>query len=239
MVGGSYMASWVKNIRVADELLKRGLKVDKESFIIGSIAPDCNVENEDWTNFIPTREETHWMSKKRKKNTSDYLAFFDQHLDSKVDDFKKMSFLLGYFVHLLTDQKMAVYIRDEKRVDNIYKRLQLHDKMHDKIIGEVKDFNTLKRIFGKQCLFEDANTLDRIYLDNNKDSSYLTILPFIDYVPRYLNMFPEGAYERKIKVMVVDYSKAKGKLIFFDSKENDELINNIIFECSDYLSGWM
>jgi len=34
--------------------------------------------------------------------------------------------------------------------------------------------------------------------------------------------------------MVVDYSKAKGNLILFDSKENDELINDIIFECSEY-----
>jgi len=52
----------------------------------------------------------------------------------------------------------------------------------------------LLRIFWQLSLFEDTNTLDRIYLENNKNSSYLTILPFIDYVPSYLNMVPEGAY---------------------------------------------
>jgi len=53
------------------------------------------------------------------------------------DFFKKMSFLYVKFVHLLTDQKKAVYVRAEKRVRNIYKCLKLYDRMYEQKIGEV------------------------------------------------------------------------------------------------------
>lgn len=42
--------------------------MDRRGFCVGNIAPDCNVENEDWTEFTPSREVTHWMSAERKKH---------------------------------------------------------------------------------------------------------------------------------------------------------------------------
>lgn len=58
------MAGWITHMRIADEVMKRLPGLDRLCFCMGSIAPDCNVENEDWTAFTPPREVTHWMSGK-------------------------------------------------------------------------------------------------------------------------------------------------------------------------------
>jgi len=48
-----------------------------------------------------------------------------------------MSLLFGYYAHLFTDQKMAVYIQDAKKVRKFYKSLRLYDKKYEQIIGVV------------------------------------------------------------------------------------------------------
>lgn len=41
------MAGWITHMRLADGVLKTLPELDKVGFCVGSIAPDCNVENED------------------------------------------------------------------------------------------------------------------------------------------------------------------------------------------------
>ena len=60
------MATWVTHLMVADEVIKKIPSLCKHEFFVGNIAPDCNVENEDWISFIPSREVTHWMGNERK-----------------------------------------------------------------------------------------------------------------------------------------------------------------------------
>lgn len=55
------MATWGTHLRIADTLFDMGLKLDEVGFCVGSIGPDCNIENEDWSAFIPSREVTHWI----------------------------------------------------------------------------------------------------------------------------------------------------------------------------------
>lgn len=50
------MATWVTHLMVADEVIKKIPSLCKHEFFVGNIAPDCNVENEDWISFIPSRE---------------------------------------------------------------------------------------------------------------------------------------------------------------------------------------
>ena len=73
------MANWITHLRIADEVLRHVPELDKTGFCMGSIAPDCNVENEDWTAFTPSREATHWMANE-KKRSSDYEAFYRRYL---------------------------------------------------------------------------------------------------------------------------------------------------------------
>lgn len=56
------MATWVTHLMIADRVLQRIPELKKHEFCVGNIAPDCNVENDDWTSFTPPRELTHWMT---------------------------------------------------------------------------------------------------------------------------------------------------------------------------------
>ena len=53
------MATWVTHLMIADGVLQHFPSLDRHGFCVGNIAPDCNVENEDWTAFTPSREVTH------------------------------------------------------------------------------------------------------------------------------------------------------------------------------------
>ena len=99
------MASWVNHLRIADGVLRKLPTLDRRGFCVGNIAPDCNVENEDWTAFTPPRAVTHWMQGARK-STADCEAFFQAYIEGRRDEIKteeEFSFLLGYYAHLLTD----------------------------------------------------------------------------------------------------------------------------------------
>jgi len=60
------MATWVTHLLIADRVLESIPELCRHEFCVGNIAPDCNIENSDWTAFTPSREITHWMSGSRK-----------------------------------------------------------------------------------------------------------------------------------------------------------------------------
>jgi hypothetical protein len=73
------MASWVTHLMIADRVMEQCPELDRRGFCVGNIAPDCNVENEDWTSFTPSREDTHWMSRERKV-ASDGDSFCNEYI---------------------------------------------------------------------------------------------------------------------------------------------------------------
>ncbi len=60
------MAEWVSHLIVADRVLERLPQLKRHEFCVGNIAPDCNIPNEDGTDFIPPRKVTHWITGERK-----------------------------------------------------------------------------------------------------------------------------------------------------------------------------
>ena len=92
------MATWVTHLMIADGVLKHFPSLDRHGFCVGNIAPDCNVENEDWTAFTPSREVTHWMSAD-KKVASDCERFYQEYIVRRMPEIRtneELSFLLGY-----------------------------------------------------------------------------------------------------------------------------------------------
>lgn len=45
------MASWMIHLRIADKLLDKLTNITTTEFIMGNIAPDSGVPNEDWSVF--------------------------------------------------------------------------------------------------------------------------------------------------------------------------------------------
>ena len=51
------------HLRIADELLKHIDNIDETAFIMGNIAPNSGVPNEDWSEFHPPKTVSHFKTR--------------------------------------------------------------------------------------------------------------------------------------------------------------------------------
>lgn len=196
------MAEWVTHLMIADALLHQLPQLHRRGFCVGSIAPDCNVENADWTAFTPPREVTHWMQGERKQ-LHDCRTFYTErihpcHADPASEEY---AFLLGYYAHLLTDAAYQAFIRDEQRVCNLWQRIKAEPEYAHASVGLPETWDTVKRLIPKAVRIQEIRNFEAAYLQDHPDSGYLTeILPLQDF-PDYLDILPTGAIVRKIRIM--------------------------------------
>ena len=54
------MASWMVHLRIADRLLDSLPKLSAVDFVVGNIAPDSGVPNQDWSEFTPSVIVSHF-----------------------------------------------------------------------------------------------------------------------------------------------------------------------------------
>ena len=57
------MASWMVHLRIADKLLEKLKDIDEIAFVMGNIAPDSGVPNEDWLQFAPPKVISYFKTK--------------------------------------------------------------------------------------------------------------------------------------------------------------------------------
>ena len=195
------MSTWVTHLWVADNVLQQITTLSKHEFLVGNIAPDCNVENEDWTSFTPSREITHWMGNERKI-AADSDRFLHEYVEKKgkVDN-KEESFLLGYYAHLITDAEFQRYIRDEERVNAIWKRIKKHPELSNLSSGMEETWDSVKILINRKERGKDIFSIESEYLERKPDSGYLTDIVGLTEFPDYIDYLPEGAIARKVKVM--------------------------------------
>ena len=197
------MASWVTHLIIADRLLDRFPTLHRRGFCAGSVAPDCNIENADVTDFIPSRETTHWMSVKNDKLTADYMGFRRAYIDGRrgAVSSEECGFLLGYFVHLMADVAFQRTISDPARVAAAWRRALAFPDLAEKARGMEPSWPAVKRLIPKEERMKDIYAIEAEYLAAHPDSGYLTeILPLRDF-PDYIDYLPKGAVVRKIGVM--------------------------------------
>ena len=197
------MATWVTHLMIADSVLQHIPSLDRRGFCVGNIAPDCNVENEDWTAFTPSREVTHWMQGARKK-ASDCDAFYEQYIAKRRDGIQsaeEYAFLMGYYAHLITDAAFQKMIRDEDRVKAVWKRIKENEELRERSVGMEESWDNAKKLIPKRVWVGHIYSLEAEYLNAHPGSGYLTeILPLKDF-PDYIDYLPAGAIVRKIGVM--------------------------------------
>jgi len=197
------MANWITHMMVADAVHARFAQLDRTGFCVGNIAPDCNIENEDWTAFTPPREVTHWMSGERKDG-SDCERFFRECVERKsFGSGQERAFYLGYYSHLVTDACFQRFTRDARRVEVMFERIRNQPDMARKMEGLAYDYDVVKRTFGKRERMRDIAQIEYEYLCANPQSAYLTVLRKVDAFPEYLDYLPKGAIVRKLGVMAV------------------------------------
>ena len=197
------MATWVTHLMIADSVLQHFPSPDRHGFCIGNIAPDCNVENEDWTAFTPSREVTHWMQGERKK-ASDCDAFYEEYIAKRRDliqSTEEYAFLMGYYAHLITDAAFQKMIRDEDRVKAVWKRIKENENLREQSAGIEESWDNAKKLIPKRVWVGHIYSLEAEYLNAHPDSGYLTEILPLKAFPDYIDYLPKGAIVRKIGVM--------------------------------------
>ena len=226
------MATWITHLMIADGVLERIPHLDRHGFCVGNIAPDCNVENEDWTSFTPSREVTHWMQGERKK-ASDCDAFCDEYISKRKDQIKsaeEYAFLLGYYSHLITDAAFQAMIRDEDRVRAVWMRIKADEELSVTGAGMDETWDSVKRLIPKKDRMREIYAMEAEYLNGHPSSGYLTeILPLKSF-PDYIDYLPQGCIVRKISVMgyLPEVDKSINKFISMSQDEYADFVKNTI-----------
>ena len=102
------MASWMIHLRIADGLLDRIPGLDETAFVMGNIAPDSGVPNEDWSAYSPPKDVSHYKVKRGNESVFDLDRFITEHFSPELIcsySLREFSFFLGYYAHLLTDME--------------------------------------------------------------------------------------------------------------------------------------
>ncbi|MBQ7669549.1 MAG: zinc dependent phospholipase C family protein [Clostridia bacterium] len=101
------MASWMVHLRIAEKLSLMINDISEREFVIGNIAPDSGVPNEDWSKFDPPYEVSHYIvTDGNGERRRDVAAFVSEYLSDEIIDGytpDRFSFYLGYLAHLITD----------------------------------------------------------------------------------------------------------------------------------------
>jgi len=222
------MATWIMHLMIADRVLNIYPSLNRLSYAVGNIAPDCNVENENWTSFTPSREITHWMSADRK-SAADCERFYCEYLRPRINpslSHKEFSFLLGYYSHLMADALLQYTVRSETRVHAAWERLRAMPSLRPLTEALPESWDSIKKIIPRTDRARENEYFEDEYISRHPDSAYLTeILPLQSF-PDYLDYLPEGSIVRKIRVMgrVPSSPPVSVPMLSFSAEELNEYV---------------
>jgi len=178
------MASWMIHLRIADKLLDKLNNITTTEFIMGNIAPDSGVPNEDWSVFTPSGDISHFKEESingwKNINIDKFINthFTKEHINGYTK--KEYSFFLGYYTHLLTDIEWVKQVcqPSEERFADLCKEL-----------GRVNFVWTLKK---------DWYDLDFLYLKKNPDfRAFRLYEQSKDFKNTFMDIFAEDAFENR------------------------------------------
>ncbi|MDF2905235.1 MAG: hypothetical protein K0R34_556 [Herbinix sp.] len=192
------MATWMVHLRIADKLLDKISCLSGTEFIVGNIAPDSGIPNEDWSVFTPSGNLSHFK-------TTDADGFKDIHIGEYVEQYysleqrkkyneKQKSFYLGYLSHLLTDMMWSnLVVRPSK---DKFKSLYDHD--WNEWIW------TLKR---------DWYDLDFLYLKRNPDFRAFSIYKeAVGFHNDFIDFFSADAFDNRREYITSFYSEVRDNI---------------------------
>ena len=154
------MGTWISHLRIAENLLVSFPSLDKTAFTFGSLAPDSGIPNANWTEFDPPKHVSHFIDAGQDEKEIQDLVFYRKYLQpvSHSDNPSDYSFLLGYFVHLLSDRLWTC------RVDQAF-RVSYPDLFKDHT--EVEAIDIIK---------DDMYGLDQLYVREHPDCLFWKVI---------------------------------------------------------------
>lgn len=177
------MATWITHLRLAENLLGTLDGLDAHSFALGNIAPDSGIPDEKWASFTPPKEVSHFIVPAEDDAWQIVdLVFYRRYLkpvSRPGDGSRRYSFLLGYFLHLVTDNLWNRWIARPT-----VKRFEAEFGADPSFIWTVK---------------HDWYGLDIAYLQDHPESLFYGVFLDCEYTPVYeLDFMPEEGLCRQI-----------------------------------------
>jgi hypothetical protein len=188
------MASWIVHLRIAEVLLQMIDKLDAHYFAIGNIAPDSGIPDENWEKFDPPAHVLHFQSADAAKREIADLVFYRRYLASyftpgatTIEDERRFSFLLGYFFHLVTDNRWATEIGRPTQA-----RFAAEFEADPKFIWQVK---------------RDWYGLDFAYVRSHPGGIFWQTFLHCVYAADYLDFLPQNAVQQRIDYIQTFYQR--------------------------------
>lgn len=187
------MGSWMVHIQLAEKLYEKISGLDAEQFVIGNIAPDSGLPDENWEKFDPPKSITHCEVTGEVKYRYHDLNFFRQFMRDipwPDGDTKKFSFMLGYFFHIITDNIWILEIwRPSKK--NFLAQFESESALADAVKGEWYGLDFIHVRDHPKGFFW------KIFLDSNYPQNYLKYFPD-EAIPKQMQHIKEF-YQRQDK----------------------------------------
>ncbi|NIM96424.1 MAG: hypothetical protein GTO18_22215 [Anaerolineales bacterium] len=184
------MATWIVHLRLTENLLPLIHGLDASYFAIGSIAPDSGIPDENWENFTPPPEVSHFKASggsARELADMDFYRRYLQSVDEVSNDPLRFSFLLGYFFHLVTDNEWSQKVGQPTQA-----RFAEEFDADPEFIWEVK---------------RDWYGLDFDYVRKHRDSIFWTVFLKTAYTHDYIDFLPQEAVQQRIAYIKELYQK--------------------------------
>lgn len=213
------MATWMVHLRIADKLLNKISDLTYAEYIVGNMAPDSGVPNDDWSVFTPSSNASHFMTYGSDGIKVIYLKDFVDKLYSaeqrKQYNIKQKSFYLGYLTHLLTDLMWANHIvRPSMR-----KFKKLYDKDQTEWIWTIK---------------KDWYDLDFLYIKKNPNFRAFSIYKdAVGFNNDYIDMFSKDAFDNRREYITGFYSEERKNLEREYPYLNEEEMDQFVDMCFD------
>ncbi|WP_223068426.1 zinc dependent phospholipase C family protein [Paenibacillus caui] len=210
------MATWVTHFRIAEKLIDLGINVSHEDFLVGNIGPDCGLYGLDGR-LNPPKEITHFKIN-GKINAELFYSQYIENNRKSIND-KRLSFCLGYYFHLVTDQEWSKLYKQKKE-----------ERVYQDILGSPDYWNLIKR---------DWYNLDFLYLKSNRYCIFWTAFQYINQFPDYLNFFPEGQINEQIRRITRFYLEETitddYEFVYLTQREVDEFVNGTVTQIKEIL----
>ena len=89
------------------------------------------------------------MDVRKKKTAADCDRIFEEYIKKRKDDIgseEELSFLYGYYSHLVTDAEFTRYIRDDQRVAASWQRIKRNEELAKKAQGMPETLDSVKKL---------------------------------------------------------------------------------------------
>lgn len=188
------MASWMVHLRIADKLLDRLPGIAPVEFIVGNIAPDSGVPNEDWSAFSPPTKISHFKTPEKKAGPELFAEKYFTPAQQEAYDQRQFGFYLGYLTHLITD----VLWSDRIAVPSFRKYLGEKPNYTDPLVWEIK---------------EDWYDLDYKYLrDHPGFRAFRVYLGAVGFRNDFMEEFAQDAIDNRRAYITDFYLQGKDNL---------------------------